>query len=187
MLADRLSKSIDTSKWTMNQGIVSNIRKALHLPKPTIDGFASAGNRFCKRYISKYWDGTAVATDLFRQQNWNWEDEIVWANPPFDLRTLKKTVDFFVDNRLHGYLIAPKWESQPFWKFIMEYARHLVIIPAHKDLYFPSSNAKPRHLQPTRWDSVLCWFDARRAFDLPSPSPPHIHIFSWDTLTPHPL
>ena len=82
-LPDRLSREFDrASDWTLTDHYYAKFdrwRRARGYPAPTVDGMASAENKRCAAFCSKYEDigsrGSFFHADL--------SGDVVWVNPPF--------------------------------------------------------------------------------------------------------
>jgi hypothetical protein len=150
-LADRLSKTAMKYDWTFNQDIRDKIIEYTGLPHPTIDVFADAKNKTTQRYMSQNWDGDSQAVNFFDQQFWDWHNEIIWANPPFAVRTLMRTVEFVIANHIQGWVVMPIWSRQPFWKITRKKAAIIIHIPRTDTIFIPPSHNKPKELKKCRW------------------------------------
>ena len=79
----------------------------------TIDRFANQKNAKTPRYNALFWNPQCEAVDAFIQ---DWSNETNWVVPPVYLVT--KALRHAKACRAAGVVIAPLWESAPFWPLI---------------------------------------------------------------------
>ena len=101
--------------WSLNEQVFRNL--ALRWGQPSIDLFASAGNKKVPRYLSWLRDELAVGQDAF-SHNWGRED-LPYAFPNFN--AIARVLDYlrkFPETVL--ILIAPVWRTRPWYPMILE-------------------------------------------------------------------
>ena len=158
-LADRLSKTALTYDWTFNLKLRDYIVQNSPHPFPTVDVFASSQNATLPRYVSQWWDESALAADFFSLTQWDWSQETIWANPPFCTKVLLRTVDFILAHKVKGWLVLPVWSKQAFWKLAHRYAAGLWSIPKHHTIFKAPPHCKQRFFKGPRWDIALFYFN----------------------------
>jgi hypothetical protein len=127
------------------------------LPHPTLDACANALTALAPRYCAPFWDGAAVGVD-FLSCHFNWNEEVVWCNPPFKVEFLESIFQKFVNERIKGYVIAPAWYGQSYWDLARRYASLILHIPASVGLFIPTIFHKSGPGRQ-RWDTIFCVFN----------------------------
>ena len=153
------SMQFNNTCWKFNPLYIEKICEFLHLNKPTIDCFASSMNTQCDRYISLLDDLSCIATNFFKQQNRNWNNEIVWANPPFDPKIITDTIVFFINQHLRGFLLMPRWTNQIWWQYARKNSQIEIIFPKHQELFLPAFNNYSCYVGAPRWDVSVFFFN----------------------------
>uniref|UniRef100_A0AC34FUH3 Reverse transcriptase domain-containing protein n=1 Tax=Panagrolaimus sp. ES5 TaxID=591445 RepID=A0AC34FUH3_9BILA len=114
--ADYESRNFKEScEWELRSEATAIIFKKFGYP--SIDLFASRANSKCETYFSWNPDPGAAGINAFAQ---NWQGLFGLAFPPFNLvaRTIKKAV--FENATV--ILIAPRWETAPFWPMLLKHS-----------------------------------------------------------------
>ena len=149
--ADALSrKSWDKQDWMLHPSIFRRITQ--HWGVPWVDLFASRLNHQVSRYVSRFPDPGAWATDAFQI---TWPEELVFANPPFGLvgRVLKK------QSQSPGemILIAPLWRSAPWFpELLTRTSSPPILLPRIEELFLPVSKGHQLPVGNPLW-RVAAW------------------------------
>ena len=135
---DEASRAFTSSgEWSL--AVVTLDLICRHFYMPNIDYFASRLNHVCHKYVSRYHDSKAHATDALCLR---WHDTNGLFFPPFSLasRVLQKVIM----ERPRGILVLPHWPTQPWFPLLQKLARtrHSMSLPVHEGtLHWPDSNA----------------------------------------------
>jgi len=154
-----LARKFDNNCWKFNPAFLLNTITELNLPAPTIDCFASSCNKQCNLYFSEYNDMSNLGTNLFKQVNFTWNAHIAWANPPYTIKILDQTTNFFINNQVTGYMLTPQWNTAGFWKLANKKSNILITFPIHKELFFPAHNNYTKSVGPPKWPVSLFYFN----------------------------
>jgi len=76
----RLKK--DNQSTAVSRKTLTYILNKLHLPKITVDAFATVMNRRSRKFISRFPEPNAWRWDAFQVKKEELEGETVWCNPP---------------------------------------------------------------------------------------------------------
>ena len=88
----------------------------------------------------------------------------MWANPPFDVFILEAFVNIFVSFGMIGYLLLPRWESQPFYHKAMKIASARIDFEAGiPDLFLPHFNQYCKPIGPTRWPISIFFINNKKS------------------------
>ena len=162
VLADSLSRKgqIIHTEWTIHKGTLSQI---FHLWEvPHIDLFATRMNNRLPIFISPFHDPRAWAVDAM---SLSWEGMIAYAFPPIPL--LMKALLKMETETCLVILIAPCWESQPFFPVLLSLlVAPAVRIPIRKDLLIQPQSRLP-HPKPEIYNlhAWLCCREGSRRQD----------------------
>ena len=129
--ADRLSRVGDNDDWGVQWWVFKNLDEKWG--PHTYDRFASAYNKKCDKFSSKFWNAGCTAVDAMSQQ---WSGENNWLVPPPNLiySVVKKTLK----ENVQATLVIPVWKSAPFWPLICNENVFNTSIACH--LYFDGVN-----------------------------------------------
>lgn len=123
VLADELSRQ-DHEGWTLPRGTIQ--RLWARWGKPGVDRFATAGNRVCERYYSKYAEREAEGQDGLTG---DWGGELNWAFPPPDLvPSVLTKLEREPDSS--AILIVPRWSRAAWWPRLQRVLDDIIDIPA---------------------------------------------------------
>ena len=137
--ADEASRAFTSSgEWSLAEVTLDLIRR--HFDMPNIDYFASRLNHVCHKYVSRYHDSEAHATDAL---SLHCHDTNGFFSPPFSLvsRVLQKVIM----ERPRGILVLPHWPTQPWFPLLQKLARarHSMSLPVHEGtLHWPDRKKK---------------------------------------------
>ena len=115
-IADKISRIVDESSWTVNNDIFNYSDNAWG--PYSYDRFADHLNNKCKNFNSKYNCPGSSGVNCFK---FNWHGQNNWLVPPINLIGL--TLSHMKDCRARGTLIIPRWESSYFWPLISDQNR----------------------------------------------------------------
>ena len=107
MEADELSKIKDPDDWAISMQLFNKIQ-VLSGFNFTLDPFAAAHNKKCKKFYSKYMcpDSSGINGLAF-----SWHGEVCWVCPPPSLSL--KVLVHFRSSRAKGVMLFPDWGSLP--------------------------------------------------------------------------
>ena len=146
--ADNASRVFTSSgEWSLSTETLEFIGKYFRMPE--IDYFASDLNKVCNKYVTRYLDPNAYATDALTL---SWQDTDGFFFPPFSLasRVLQKVLMEWP----RGVLVLPHWPTQPWFPMLHKLlrTRRSVSLPVTQStLHWPTDNtatfplAGPRH------------------------------------------
>ena len=112
-LADRISKLIDNSNWSVNRDIFMYFDK--NWGPYSCDRFADNSNTKCRVFNSKYRCPGTSGVDCFK---YDWGKDNNWLVPPIEL--IGATLSHMKSCSAKGTLVVPKWTSAYFWPLISE-------------------------------------------------------------------
>lgn len=111
VVADEISKFVDFDDWTTSTTFFRLLDSSWG--PFTIDRFANHKNAKTPRYNALFWNPACEAVDAFTQ---DWDSENNWLVPPIFL--IPRALRHAKACHAYGTLIAPLWESAPFWPII---------------------------------------------------------------------
>ena len=111
VVADEMSKFIDYDDWRTSDAFFHYLNQTWG--PFTIDRFANQKNAKTVRYNALFWNPQCEAVDAFTQ---DWSNEVNWVVPPVFL--VSKALRHAKACRASGTLVAPCWESAPFWPLL---------------------------------------------------------------------
>jgi len=155
----KLARKFDNNCWKFNPSFLKNTITELKLPAPTIDCFASSSNKQCNLYFSEFNDMSNLGTNLFKQTKFTWNAHIAWANPPYIIKILEQTTNFFINNQITGYMLTPHWNTAKFWKLAYKKANTHITFPIQNELFFPAHNNYTKSVGPPQWPVSLFYFN----------------------------
>ena len=146
--ADALSRDSTLSiDWSLTPDCFADICKWAGTPE--IDLFASHANHLLPRFISLTHKTQAGGPDAFRT-NWNrWN--FIYLFPPPNTRVLLQVANRLEVFRGRALLIAPWWETQPWFPTLLRLGPRTLDLPAGA-LRQESSLALMTSLRLTAWD-----------------------------------
>jgi hypothetical protein len=159
VVADRLSREEDVEDWSLRRDLFSglDILFGLHC----IDRFATAVNRLCLRYNSR-WHDVGSEGDAFAATDWAASNN--WANPLWTL--LPRLVDYLASlPTVHATVLAPRWTGQPWFRRLHSMAWAMVPV-ARSPTTFLAGRTGHLPVGLPRWQIVAF------RIDRPAPSPP---------------
>ena len=162
VLADSLSRKgqIIHTEWTIHKGTLSQIFQFWEVPH--LDLFATRLNNQLPVFISPIQDPRAWAVDAM---SLSWEGMIAYAFPPVTL--LMKVLLKMEKETCLVILIAPCWESHPFFPVLLSLlVAPAVRIPIRKDLLIQPHSRLP-HPKPEIYNlhAWLCCREVSRRQD----------------------
>ena len=162
VLADSLSRKgqIIHTEWTIHKGTLSQIFQFWEVPH--LDLFATRLNNQLPVFISPFQDPRAWAVDAM---SLSWEGMIAYAFPPVPL--LMKVLLKMEKETCLVILIAPCWESHPFFPVLLSLlVAPAVRIPIRKDLLIQPHSRLP-HPKPEIYNlhAWLCCREVSRRQD----------------------
>jgi len=144
ILADALSRECDPADWTISERIVIQIRDRFGLA--VVDRFATSTNKLLPRYNSRLRDPASLG-DAFLC---SWAGALGWCNPPWGL--LARVLSKSVEERAPIILMAPYWETAPWWPVLVHHASILWKIPESPSTFVIGTNpATPQPLRNPAW------------------------------------
>jgi hypothetical protein len=154
------ANKIDTDCWKFNTNYIKQICTHFKLKYPQIDCFASCANSTCKKYISLNSDGTENYINFFENNIKEFNQQILWANPPYTKNILQKTIDIFTSKNINkGFLLIPTWSNQKYWKnFKNSNFKHIIFLP-QENLFKSVKNNYKTFSKHTHWAVSLFIFD----------------------------
>ena len=162
VLADSLSRKgqIIHTEWTIHKGTLSQIFQFWEVPH--LDLFATRLNNQLPVFISPFQDPRAWAVDAM---SLSWEGMIAYAFPPVPL--LMKVLLKMEKETCLVILIAPCWESHPFFPVLLSLlVAPAVRIPIRKDLLIqPHSRLPHPKLEIYNLHAWLCCREVSRRQD----------------------
>jgi hypothetical protein len=148
----------ETNAWKFNPQIIKTIAEFFSLPNLTIDAFASAQNKQTDKYYSQWWE-TNTSGINFLEQNGTWENEFIWANPPFKpYSILNDTALFYKRRNIHGLLLIPKWTKREVWKTANNGCIGRIDIKANKNLYCSARDAYNSSAIKQKWGTSIFYY-----------------------------
>jgi hypothetical protein len=147
--ADRLSRvKRDRTDWMLNRTM---FRKLEHnFGKFTLDLFATRLNAQCPRYVSRFHDPQAIATDAFLQ---DLRQERAYANPPFNL--IMRLLAMVKRQRATITVVLPAWSAQPWWPLLAEMLVEVpVLLPRQINTFLPGHLGNQLPMGKPRWDAI---------------------------------
>lgn len=118
----------------------------------TVDAFATASNAQLPRFWSRFFDPASEAVDAFAQ---SWQDEHIWANPPFTNEVLSRVVAKLQEDHATATVCVPYWPQHQWFGQLLRLATSLVIIPSRTGLFAPASLGNRVFLPAPDWDVAL--------------------------------
>lgn len=152
--ADSLSRSRSLNDFRLNPNTLQHFLTHLQLPQPSIDLFASRHNAQSQRFCSLAPEVGATFINAFSIQ---WDQQhlgnLPYANPPFVImgRTLRKMQQ---ELQTRAIIIAPVWESAPWWPMLTQMSELILLLPQTHNLYLAPLGTTERTKAPT-WQSVF--------------------------------
>ena len=113
VVADELSKYVDYDDWKTSDAFFNYLNQKWG--PFTIDRFANHKNAKIVRHNALFWNPHCEAVDAFTQ---DWSHECNWVVPPVYL--VADALRHAKACKASGTLIAPYWESAPFWPMLRE-------------------------------------------------------------------
>ena len=86
------------------------------------------------------------------------EDEVLWANPPFQI--MEKVVAKLWQEPCRLALCCPEWQEHAWWRPLQELIVDKVYLPEAQGLYY--GVIKKGILPPPEWRSFVCLVDSRK-------------------------
>lgn len=151
--ADRLSRTADSTDWSLRRSTFLEYER-MYGPH-TVDLFATAEDKQCGRFFSRFPSPGGGGVDAMRQ---NWRLENGWANPPFNL--VGPVVTKIVEQGAAVTLVAPHWPSQPWWPLAVAACMALHLLPAADGVFTHGTREGPAR-RPW-WRVVVFRFAGRR-------------------------
>jgi len=146
--ADRLSRVIDPTDWSVSEGLWKRI--VGRFGKPSVDRFATAANARCLAYNSMDYDPVSLG-DCFLA---DWEGRTNWINPPWAV--IPRLIAKVIREQAPSILLLPRWESAPWWPLVIHHSSILWEIPdAPASFVVPSNPATPQPLRNIRWRLIV--------------------------------
>ena len=119
-VADAGSKWIDTDDWSVDLFTFNYLSGMMQRPAD-IDLFADTVNARAGLFASRYVCPRTFQVDAFAL---DWSGYHAWICPP-TLCLVDVVKKILVSSHLTGILIAPVWQSAPFWPFLVPDGVHL--------------------------------------------------------------
>ncbi|XP_014233125.1 uncharacterized protein LOC106656583 [Trichogramma pretiosum] len=140
--ADSLSRlsNLD-AEWEISDRAFSKISQTFG--KPEIDLFATASNKKCLKYVSRFPDKKATQIDAF---SFSWKNLFFYAFPPFVLIT--RTLAKISQEKARGIVLVPVWRNQTWFPLLTQMTEgEPIIFPPNKNLLFSVCRKKhhPRY------------------------------------------
>ena len=130
--ADFYSRLVDRDAWSLRPSVTKMILAQAawrHLPAASLDPFASAQFAQCKRFASRIFAPSALASDGLAL-DWGRERGTVWVNPPWAL--LPACIAKLQQERPAAVLIVPEWPTQVWWPALVALGGHHLRLPRPK-------------------------------------------------------
>jgi len=109
---DQLSKEKDSDNWSLDYQSFTSLMAS----KPCeVDLFADASNARLAKYVSRFYDEKALATDGFTI---SWDIGTLWICPP--VGEVAKIIRKIQGERCSGILIAPDWPAANFYTLVFD-------------------------------------------------------------------
>jgi hypothetical protein len=150
-IADLASRQFHSyAEWTLNQDVFRQITQRFY--RPEVDLFATRANHRLPRYVSRYPDPGAMATDAFLCDWGQWRS---WVYAPLVL--MPRIVQKIKRDEATALILAPFWKGQPWFPSLLEllvdYPRQLPQIPHLITLPFQPEREHPlqHSLRLTVW------------------------------------
>ena len=142
-IADLASRQFTSySEWTLDRDVFHQIAQRIY--RPDVDLFATRANHRLPRYVSRYPDPGAMATDAFLC---DWSQWRSWIYAPLVL--LPRIIQKIKRDKATALILAPVWKGQPWFpsllELLMDYPRQLPQIP--NLITLPSQPEKEHPLQ----------------------------------------
>ena len=142
-IADLASRQFTShSEWTLDRDVFDQIAQRIY--RPDVDLFATRASHRLPRYVSRYPDPGAMATDAFLC---DWSQWRSWIYAPLVL--LPRITQKIKRDKATALILAPVWKGQPWFpsllELLMDYPRQLPQIPHLITL--PSQPEKEHPLQ----------------------------------------
>ena len=102
---------------------------SLQLPPASLDPFASDQFAQCKRFASRVFAPSALASDGLAL-DWGHEPGTVWVNPPWAL--LPACIAKLQQERPAAVLIVPEWPTQVWWPALVALGGQHLRLPRPK-------------------------------------------------------
>ena len=109
VLADALSKLHDGDEWMLLNSKYFRILDKLWGPH-TFDRFASATNKQCEQFNSRFWCPGSAAINALA---YDWVGENNWVHPPFAL--IGRVILHMKACKAVGTVIVPMWRKREWW------------------------------------------------------------------------
>ena len=151
----RHEQDLARSDWKLNP-VIFNVLNSQFGPF-CIDLFASSTNSQLPRYVTRFPDNGAYATDAF---SFDWSfltvgGGVLYANPPWcELsRVLAHFSRSTIEPQCQLVLIAPVWTDAEWWHDIIELSwRTPLLLPSKRDLFLPGFNQNRHGVGYPNWD-----------------------------------
>jgi ribonuclease HI len=131
--ADRLSRELDSSDWTLNPRIFRHLDK-LWGPH-TVDRFASMENALLARYNSRWLDPQTEGVDCLHLSDADWRREHNWCNPPWEL--LDDLVLKLTQSGARATVVSPLWPDKAWHQSLVAMSDECLVYPPAHDLFSP--------------------------------------------------
>lgn len=144
VVADALSRECDPADWSISARMWAQIRG--QFGTALVDRFSTSVNNLCPRYNSRLRDLASLG-DAFLT---SWEGVLSWCNPPWAL--LARVLTKVVNERAPVILMAPYWESAPWWPLLVHHASIIWKVPEAPVQFVVATNpATPQPLRNPAW------------------------------------
>jgi ribonuclease HI len=129
--ADRLSRFRDRSDYKLAPELVQQCWR--RWGSPTVDAFASARNKQCRRFWAAFPQPGAEKVDALAQ---SWAGEHIWANPPWQLvpPLLRKLAD---EPDAELTLVLPYWRAAAWFPEVLRRADDWILWAPRDGMFLP--------------------------------------------------
>ena len=151
VIADRKSRIFqDETEWMLDREIFQELSSKF---QPEIDLFATRLNAQLSRYVSWKPDPGAEAVDAL---SLHWGQMKFYAFPPFCI--IGKCLQKIVHDKAEGFLLVPKWPTQPWFPLMLSLlVCDPIILPKSRSLLTQSTTGEPHPLINTAsFDLLFC-------------------------------
>ena len=148
VMADRLSRMRDRDDWKLDPAVFEQASE--RWGRSAVDRFATANNRQCERFISRWGHPQAEARDALTQV---WYGEHNWINSPWGCigRVLSKVCD----EGAEATVVVPFWSRQYWYPELIEMADDVVYCEPRDGLFLSEALGSSTPVGPPRWGILL--------------------------------
>jgi hypothetical protein len=137
VVPDLESRRTDQGDWRCTLQL---LRRAFEvLGTPSIDLFASSGNRVVKRFASWRANPGSTFVDAFTV---DWSGEFAWIVAPFNL--LARIFQALTQMRARAVVLVPVWPAQSWWPVYLRCCEKEMIVNPEDFVPGDSGNVEPR-------------------------------------------